>query len=125
MQNNQSAPARRLLNQAGVRIMTLEDGEAIGAWSDLDGPEIRAALRACKKGGFAVRYLDGAGIPEHYKLRRVEGEPVPLSVLREMEKCPEAPWEVRDRILAEMGWRRKEGRMRSSSPGEPGGPKGE
>jgi len=39
-----------------------------------------------------------------YKLRRVEGEPVPLSVLTEMEQHPAEPWKVRDRMLNEMGW---------------------
>ena len=39
------ARASALLNRAGVRIMALEVGATIGVWSDLDGPEVRAALR--------------------------------------------------------------------------------
>src|SRR6185437_9764066 len=33
------ARASAVLNRAGVRIMPLEGGAAIGVWSDLDGPE--------------------------------------------------------------------------------------
>ena len=45
----------------------------IGIWSDLDGPEIRAALQE-------VGYLDGPGIPPPYSTRRVAGEAVSLGV---------------------------------------------
>jgi len=98
------ARASAVLNGAGVRIMALEGGATIGVWSDLDGPEVRAALRAFGSGGLPVRYLDGAGIPMRYKLRRVEGEPVPMNVLNEMERHPADPWKIRDRMLKEMGW---------------------
>jgi hypothetical protein len=98
------ARASAVLNQAGVRIMALEGGATMGAWSDLDGPEVRAALRAFGSDGPAVRYLDGAGIPMRYKLRRVDGDPVPMSVVAEMERHPVDPWKVRDRTLSEMGW---------------------
>ena len=98
------ARASAVLNQAGVRIMALEGGATIGVWSDLDGPEVRAAVRAFGSDGPPVRYLDGACIPMRYKLRRVEGEPVPLSVLTEMEQHPAEPWKVRDRKSNEMGW---------------------
>ncbi len=39
------ARASAVQNRAGVRIMALEGGATIGVWSDLDGPEVRAALR--------------------------------------------------------------------------------
>lgn len=38
--------ASGVLGRAGVRFMALEGGVTIGIWSDLDGPEVRAALRA-------------------------------------------------------------------------------
>jgi hypothetical protein len=76
----------------------------IGIWSDLDGPELRKALRMFGSGQLSLRYLDGAGVPVRYKLRHVPGEPVPMNVLIEMEKYPEEPWKVRDRMLQEMGW---------------------
>lgn len=41
-----------------------------------------------------------------YKLRRVKGQPVPMSVLIEMERHPAGPWKVRDQMLNEMGWRK-------------------
>jgi hypothetical protein len=98
--------ASAVLNWAGVRIMTLEDGgTAIGVWSDLDGPEIRAALRTLGEDHLPVRYLDGAKVPMRYKVRRVDGEPVPLNVLAAMEQNPVEPWKVRDRTLKHMGWR--------------------
>jgi hypothetical protein len=97
------ARASAVLNRVGARIMALEGGVTIGVWSDLDGPEVRAALRAFGSDGPPVRYLDGAGVPIRYKLRRVEGEPVPMSVVAEMEQHPAEPWRVRDRMLNEMG----------------------
>lgn len=105
--------ASAVLNRAGVRIMRLEGAATIGVWSDLDGPEVRAALRTLTMESMPVRYLDGAGIPMRYKVRRVEGEPVPLSVLAEMKRHPEEPWKVRDRMLNEMGFRslRKGGKL--------------
>jgi hypothetical protein len=93
-----------VLNREGVRIMALEGGTTIGVWSDLDGPGARAALRIFGSDRLPLRYLDGAGIPMLYKLRRVDGEPVPMNVLAEMERHPSEPWKVRDRILNEMGW---------------------
>ena len=92
------ARASAVLNRAGVRIMALESGATIGVWSDLDGPEVRAALRAFGSDGLPVRYLDGAGVPMRYKVRRVDGEPVPMNVLAAMEQHPADPWKVRDRI---------------------------
>lgn len=96
--------ASAVLRRAEVCIMELEDGLAIGVWSDLDGPEIRDALRISGSDSLVVRYLDGGGIPMSYKLRGVQGEPVPLSVLAEMERNQAEPWEVRDRLLKDIGW---------------------
>jgi hypothetical protein len=98
------ARASDVLNRASVRIMALEGGATIGVWSDLDGPEVRAALRTFGLDRLPVRYLDGAGVPMRYKMRRVIGEPVPKNVLAEMERHPAEPWKVRDRMLTEMGW---------------------
>jgi len=98
------ARASALLNRAGVRIMALEGGATIGLWSDSDGPEVRAALCTFGSDRLPVRYLDGAGVPMRYKARRVDGEPVPMSVLAAMEQHPGEPWRVRDRMLNEMGW---------------------
>jgi len=98
------ARASGVLMRGGVRIMALEGGATIGVWSDLDGPEVRAALRTFGSDGMPVRYLDGAGVPMRYKVRRVDGEPVPMSVLAAMEQHPAEPWKVRDRMLNEMGW---------------------
>src|SRR5205085_6347754 len=52
------ARASSVLNRAGVRIMALEGGPTIGVWSDLDGPEVRAALRTFGSDRVPVRYLD-------------------------------------------------------------------
>jgi len=97
--------ASTLLNRSGARIMLLKGAAIIGVWSVLDGPEIRAALRTSGLDRLPIRYLDGAGIPTQYKLRPVEGEPVPMSVLAEMERYPAESWKIRDRLLNEMGWR--------------------
>jgi hypothetical protein len=98
------AGASAVLNRAGVRIMQLDGVTTIGIWSDLDGSEIRRALRTFGSNQLPVRYLDGASVPARYKLRHVEGEPVPMNVLAEMERHPDEPWKVRDRMLQEMGW---------------------
>jgi hypothetical protein len=98
------ARASAVLSRAGVRIMALEGGATIGVWSDLDGLEVRAALRIFGSDRLPVRYLDGAGIPMRYKLRGAECEPVPMNVLAEMERHPADPWKVRDRMLNELGW---------------------
>jgi hypothetical protein len=98
------ARATGVLSRAGVRIMEIEGVTTIGLWSDLDGPDVRKALRVFKSNRLPVLYLDGVGVPLRYKLRRVEGEPVPMSVLAEMERQPADPWNVRDRMLKEMGW---------------------
>jgi hypothetical protein len=94
--------ARKVLNRAGVRILILETGPAIGIWSDLDGPEIRAALRTLGNAELAVRYLDGAGVPMDYRAPSIEGEPVPTEVLKEMERQTAEPWNIRDRMLKEI-----------------------
>lgn len=99
------ARASAVLNPAGVRIMALEGGATIGVWSDLDGPEVRAALHTLGLDGIPVRYLDSVGIPARYRLRRVEGEPVPAGVLAEMEKSPAEPWNVRDQMLMKIRWK--------------------
>lgn len=100
-ETEQAGTARRLLNRAGVRIMILESGATIGLWSDLDGPDIRAAVSTLGLAGLPVRYLDGTGVPIRYKVRRTGGEPVPMSVLAEMEQNPTDPWKVRDQMLNE------------------------
>ena len=52
-------------------------------------------LRTLDQGHLPARYLDGAGIPLRYKLRRVEGEPVPVSGLAEMERHSAELWKAR------------------------------
>jgi hypothetical protein len=98
------AHANSLLNREGVRILDLEVGLAIGVWSDRDGPHIREALRLVGLEELPVQYLDGDNVPDMYKDRDVDGEPVPMAVLRAMEAEPDQPWTKRDQMLAEMGW---------------------
>ena len=93
------ARASAVLSEAGVRLMQLDGVTTIGIWSDLDGPKVRAALAAFGSDQLPIRYLDGAGVPMRYKLRRVEGDPVPMSVLKEMELGPADPWKIRDQML--------------------------
>jgi hypothetical protein len=88
--------ASAFLGQAGVRLMWLEGGDAVGVWSDLDSPAIRTALRALGSAELPVLYLDGPNVPLRYKLRRVPGEPVPQHIREEMERSVE-PWKVRSR----------------------------
>jgi hypothetical protein len=84
-----------VLSRAGVRLMRLENGNAVGIWSDLDSPTIRHALQILGFGQLPVFYLDG-DVPLRYKLRRVPGEPVPAHIREEMERHSEEPWKVRN-----------------------------
>jgi hypothetical protein len=98
------AQASSVLAKSGIRLMRVDGVDYVGIWSDLDGPEVRAALRTYGSGQVLVRYLDGDSIPMKYKWRKVPGEPVPANVLAAMEQEPNQPWVVRDRMLDEMGW---------------------
>jgi hypothetical protein len=91
------AVAGTILSLAGVRLMRLEGGDAVGVWSDLDSPAIRNALRVLGSGELPILYLDGPRVLLRYKLRRAVGDPVPTSVREEMERSPE-PWKVRNRM---------------------------
>jgi hypothetical protein len=94
------------MNRNGVRIMALESGNTVGIWSDRDSPEIRLALRVLHLDEMPIRYLDGSAVPLRYKSRRIAGEPLPLNVVAEMERCIDGePWERRDVMLTEMNCR--------------------
>lgn len=95
--------ARRILNAAGVRIIDI-GRIVIGVWSDLDGPEIRRALLALRHADSPVCYLDGAQVPDRYKLREVPGAPVPMDVLVEMARNQTAPWVARDHATPPSQW---------------------
>jgi hypothetical protein len=96
--------ASALLSWAGERLMEIDGVMIVGIWSDLDCSEIRDALRVFGSGEAPVKYLDGPGVSDKYKLRRAVGEPVPMDVLVEMERHPKAPWEIRDAMLGKIGW---------------------
>jgi hypothetical protein len=99
--------AGALIARTGVRRIRLADGStAVGIWSDLDGPHIRRALALVGSGTAPVLYLDGPDVPMRYKVRRVDGDPVPLNILRAMlaaQAAGEKPWKVRDRMLLAQG----------------------
>jgi hypothetical protein len=84
--------------------MRLDGVTTIGVWSDSDAPSIREALRTLGLGRLSLRYLDAPTIPTRYKVRSVDGDPVPLSVLAEMERELAEPWTIRDRALRQMRW---------------------
>jgi hypothetical protein len=106
-----------------MRLMELESGTTIGLWSDLDSAEVRAALRVFGSDMLPVRYLDSPQVLTRYKERRVQGEPVPMNVLAEMERVherlthhqqalpaseqtapTECPWAARDRMFSAMDY---------------------
>jgi hypothetical protein len=101
------ACASAVLSRAGVRLMRIDGADIVGIWSDLDSPEVRQALRTFGSDSLPVRYLDGDGIPMRYKLRQVDGEPVTAEIREAMERGPEKPWVVRDRMLEKIGWHAK------------------
>jgi hypothetical protein len=95
----------------GVRLISVDGNlAAIGIWSDLDGPHIREAIRIYGNQDLPVRYLDGRDVPMRYKVRNVEGDPVPLSIVKAMDKANaagEPAWDTRDCMLASIKWRAK------------------
>lgn len=99
------AQAIEVLNKTGVRLIELSGQLKVGIWSDLDSPEVREALRTLGLAALSVVYLDDPEVPLEYHIRTVPGESVPLDVLEKMKQSTK-PWEVRDRLLAEMGWRK-------------------
>lgn len=101
-----------LLNAAGCRIIRRPDGFSVGVWSDMDGPEPRAAIATVWPGAPVV-YLDGTRpLDPRYRVRAADDDRrlVPLSIVRAMEEAeaamPGSGWQVRDRLLAERGGRR-------------------
>lgn len=61
--------ATRLMNVAGCRIIQDGDGLTVGVWSDIDGSEIRAALRALGMQALPVVHLESADVDVRYKVR--------------------------------------------------------
>jgi hypothetical protein len=90
--------ASACLARTGVRLIHIGGVMHAGIWSDLDGPDVRAALRTFGSDDAPMLYLDGPHVPLRYKIRRVAGEPVPAQVREEMERHPE-PWKVREWML--------------------------
>lgn len=62
--------ALRLLNLAGVRIIRRGSDLQIGVWEELDGVEIRQALRTVGLDAHPVVHLESPGIDFRYKVRR-------------------------------------------------------
>jgi hypothetical protein len=95
--------AHEVLARYEVRLVPLAGHTVVAIWADQDSAVIRGALKIVGWDGLAVRYLDGAGIPDEYKSTRLAGEPVPLRVLKAMEAVIDGkPWEVRDQLLSQM-----------------------
>lgn len=99
--------ASYLLQWAGLRLMTIAGEMVCGIWSDRDSRNVRRALAIFGSAEREVRYLDGPAIPDRYKERRVAGTPVPMNVLQAMMMAAAGglkPWEVRDKMLADMDY---------------------
>lgn len=60
--------AMHVLNLAGVRILRDGSKNQIGVWEDLDGPEIRRALRTVGMSDLTVVKL-GPDVPMRYRVR--------------------------------------------------------
>lgn len=66
----QQTAAMRLLNLAGVRIIRQTSGFVIGIWQDLDGPEVRNAIRLVGMREYPVIHIETANVDTIYKVRR-------------------------------------------------------
>lgn len=71
--------ASGLLNRLGCRMWMADGSVVIGYWPDLDGPELRAAIRFVS-GAVELRSLEHADVTEDRTARRVPlrkaGEPL-------------------------------------------------
>jgi len=65
----ESQQAMWLLNLAGCRIIRQQAGFSVAIWEDLDGPELRDAIRAVGMGDQPVVHLEGPNVPMRYKVR--------------------------------------------------------
>lgn len=95
--------AEATLFKNGARIIELDGVMTVGIWGDLDSKDLRDAA-AIRFPGTPTSYLDQPDVPAAEKIRKVAGEPLPLSVVSEMEKCHSCPWLKRDELLAAMNW---------------------
>lgn len=66
----QQIAAMRLLNLAGCRIIRQGSAFLIGTWQDLDGPELRNAIRLVGMREYPVIHLETANVDAIYKVRR-------------------------------------------------------
>jgi hypothetical protein len=79
----QRSAAVDVLNERGVRIMENPAGPerlVLGVWRAMDSPELREAFKLLRLDRLPLRYLDGADIPERYKV------PVPEALARARKK---------------------------------------
>jgi hypothetical protein len=60
--------------------MRLDGVTTVGVWRDLDGPEIRAALRALGMGTIPVVHLESTQVAPAYRVRRVAEQAKPLGL---------------------------------------------
>ena len=77
---NQQAIDRAVavLNAAGVRLMRLDGVLTVGVWSGSAGLEVQA-LRVLEMDQLGVRPLEDTGIPDRYKVCRIQERHAPLS----------------------------------------------
>jgi hypothetical protein len=84
--------AMRFLNLAGVRIIRRDYDLQIGVWEDLDGVEIRQALRTVGLDAHPIVHLESAGVDLRYNVRRTpdraKGEPFAAWLTRAEEALP-------------------------------------
>lgn len=61
----------RVMNLCGARIIRLGSELKVGLWSDVDGPEIRAAIDTLGMSELQVIHLETAAVDFNYKIRSV------------------------------------------------------
>jgi hypothetical protein len=90
--DSEIAQAMRLLNLTGCRIIRNESVLEIGVWEDLDGVEIRQALRTVGLDAHPIVHLESAGVDLRYNVRRTpdraKGEPFAAWLTRAEEALP-------------------------------------
>ena len=100
--------ACRFLELSEVRRINVAGETTVAIWSNIDSASIRGALKVVGWDSLKVKYLDSPAVPIRYKVSNLDGDPVPLEVLAEMEAADDQPWEVRDRLMRQLA-----GRMRT------------
>src|SRR5262249_46706522 len=113
--------AEAYLRAREVRVIRIDDADVVGVWSDVDSATVRRAIAIVGWNNLPVKYLDSDSTPDRFKGSNLSDEPLPIEILRAMEKADRDPWAARDRMILELNRRAARPRV-TIDPSLPGVP---